>query len=151
MKEITDNSTPPMPRFNAWRLIGMIVFGGFVLALPFVGLFFWQLANSNVNIAESYFLSEDEQEEKLVATLNRITALEKDTARLGRQIRLLQRQAPKTISVSNTKHNVSLVPSYARKQSEFKSFGAWAVEGMRYYRSELNKVYKSLGVEHQVK
>lgn len=153
MTELSQYSKPQMPRFNAWRFVAMLSIMVFVLLLPFVGWFFYQLTGSQVNLAENYFLGGSDNGKERVALMAQVRALKEDTARMGRKIRVLEMNAPTEISISNS-HNASKLPAikpFGRQQSEFANYGQWATEGMRYYRNSLNQLYKACGAKYQVK
>ena len=154
MRELTEYRTAHVPRFNAWRYVAMVTAFILILLIPFVGYFFYQLTKSEVNIAEYYFMSGTDKGEELSNLKAQVAKLTADTTRMGKKIRILELNAPSEISISNSSHSTAKLPAikpYSRTQSEFPNYGAWATEGMRYYRNSVNQLYKSCGATYQVK
>lgn len=151
MKELTNYPQPQMPRFNSWRYLAMVTMLFFVISLFPLAWFFYQLVNSNINVAEFYLLSDDDKGEQVAALSAKLTELKADTARMGRKIRLLEQTATETVVVSNKGQNtLPKIKAFGRKQTEFTSYGAWATEGLRYYRNQINALYRAQGSKYQI-
>jgi len=151
MKELTGYPQPQMPRFNAWRLVAMLSIPIMLAFLVFVGFFIYDLRKTNVNIAEFYLLSDEDQGQNVAILSGQLESLKADTARLGKKLRLMEATAPAEISVSN--HGglkLPVVKPYGRKPQEFATYGAYATEAMRYYRTQINELYKAAGSKYRV-
>jgi hypothetical protein len=148
---IANTHRPELPRFNGWRYLALVTSAGFLLLLPFVGLLWYELANSPVPVSATWFAS-GASDADLRKALLQVQALQRDTAYMGKRLRAKALQGPSLIEVGSKKGAMQLqpVPPFPKKQSDYASFCAWSTEAMRYYRRALADTYNSLGVTHQI-